>query len=190
MSYRGSPLGVRDYIRDMDRQIRELRALTGTARIPSQRIGGYIVEIDDSSGDPLIKLTEVATGFITYCCQPDVAGVNDCPEIPPFTWYGVVDFVATFPGYPVKQEMTIVEAAVVQRTGQDNLKFEMYVNENYAGFFFADNVYIQRYTTIPPQMLAVNDVISLKVADFGAGNAEDVVIVLRTCPTPEVIYAA
>lgn len=185
MSFRGSPLGPLDYIRQMDRQIRDLRANAGTTRVPSQRIGDYIVEIDDSSGDPLIKLTEVATGLVTYCCQPDVPGVDDCPEIPPFTWYGPVDMVATFPGYPVPFTMTIVEAAVVQRTGVDNLVIEWYVNEGFGGSFIAANTYRQRYT-IGPQILGVNDVISLKVADFGSGSAEDVVIVLRTCPTPNV----
>lgn len=182
MSFRGAPLNVMDYIRRMDEEIRDLRANAGTTRVPAQRIGGYVIEIDDSSGDPLIKMTEVATGIVTYCCQPET-DETDCWEVPPFSWYGVVDGPETFPGYPMPFDATFREVAVVQGFSADDLTIEVRLNDvPHAVFVAAPNSYTFTQA-IGPLTAFTNDVVSVRISNVVTGTAEDVTIVIRTCPT-------
>lgn len=181
MSYRGAPLGVRDYVREMDEKIRKLTANAGTTRVPSQRIGDYIVEIEDTSGDPLIKLTEVATGLVTYCCQP--TDDTDCWEVPPFTWYGVVDAPERFPGYPMPRQATFREVAVVQGFSADDLTIEILLNDvMHATFIAAPNSFTFTQA-ITPVTAYPNDVVAVSISNVVTGTAENVTIVIRTCPT-------
>lgn len=182
---RGAPLSVLDYVRRMDQEIRDLRANAGTTRVPSQRIGDYIIEIDDSSGDPLIKMTEVATGFVTYCCIPD--DETDCFEVPPFSWYGVIDEAEVFPGYPSPREVTLVEVAVVQRFQGTEIGMDIKVNDSVFFAFTTTAALIATYQIDPPITLFPNDVITIQITNVGSGEAEDLTIVLRSCSTePEL----
>jgi hypothetical protein len=190
MSFRGAPLNVLDYIRGMDEQLRRERANTGTTRIPSQRIGGFIVEIDNALDTPRIKLTEVETGDITYCCTPIGDDVT-CPEIPPFSWFGVVSGTDIFPGYMVPALMVIQEAAVVQETAQDGLAFRVLVNGATAtalgvDYVVADPVRAQRYDL--GLIIAQNADVTVEITDIGGGACEDLTIILRTCRTPTIVY--
>lgn len=190
MTYRGGPLNVMDYVREMDEQIRSLRAGAGTTRVPSQRIGGFIVEIDEQLDTPRIKLTEVATGNVTYCCTPIGDDVT-CPELPPFSWYGVVDGTDIFPGYMVPSLTIIQEAAVVMYSAVDNVDFRVVVNGATAtligvDFVMADDVVAQRYDL--DMIISQNSVVTVEITDIGGGACEDLTVILRTCRTPELVY--
>lgn len=188
MSYRGSPVDIVDWLRKLDEEIRSIKALSGQSRIPSTRIGGYIVEIDgviDPDG-PLIKLTEVATGIVTYCCNTSTGAT--CREIPPFSWFGLVTTPDEFPAYPLPETMLLVEAAVVMQNGQDVITFDIKLNDAVITTVVADDVSVQRYDIAVTGL--TNERLSVELTDIGAGACEDLTIVLRTCVTPEVFYEA
>jgi len=99
------------------------------------------------------------------------------PDLPRFSWPGVVDFLDTSPGFPIDGDMTLVEAFVVMSTLEDDIEFDILVGNVAIDTVVATPLSRARYDISVP--VVVNDWVSLQLTDFGAGICDDLTVVLR-----------
>lgn len=170
----GSPLNVLDYIRRMDEEIRKLKSGMGTVRIPSQRIGDYVVELDNTNPNLRIKVTDLATNAVTF-----FGGESTILDQPKFSWPGVMNILEVSPAWVVEtdgsyNEIVVtfgVPAAIVFNIRINSLVKGTITTSASGGFF---------QTFSATQLIVFrNDMIQLDLTSFGSGLAQDVAVTFR-----------
>lgn len=190
MTVRNVDSNLVQIIRDLQEEVKQLKANQGSVRLNSIRLGNWVLETVD---DSLVKMTNLTTGLVSYIGAPGEGGGTAeggdgaYVEVPPFSFGGIVRNAfstvlmrTNVYEMPVTFEVTQIVATLVNRSGAGPI-FRLYRNDVIV--FTSTSLSADRTVFQPTFTLEAGDQLYVEVSDDGSGFNTGLQVMLRGLPT-------